>query len=101
MEQQRNVKRRNRRTREQIENLFAEFTKTGSTVKDFCKAHSVSAGTFHKWQARYKSKTSKKKNRRGFTPVVIDSSLRGLFAEVKGVRFYQPVSADYLKQFLA
>lgn len=101
MEQQQISSRRNRRTREQIENLLAEFSKANQTVKQFCQANNIIAGTFHKWQARSKGKTFRKPGGSGFAPVVVKSSSTGLFAEVKGIRLYQPVSAVFLKELLA
>jgi len=101
MEQQMNSMRRSRRTKEQIRGLLSEFRKTELTVKQFCQTHNISTGTFHKWQSRFKNKSLKKVYGSGFAPVVIGSSSPGLFAEIKGIRLYQPVSAAYLKELLA
>lgn len=92
--------RRNRRTQEQIETLLIEFMKSGMTVREFCRQNNLSTGTFHKWQSRDKSKPVKISNGSGFSSLVINSSLPGLFAEVKGIRLYQPVSATFLKELL-
>jgi hypothetical protein len=101
MEQQINSIRRNRRTKEQIRDLLAEFRKTDITVKQFCQTHRISTGTFHKWKSGFKNKPFKKEGDSGFAPVVIGSSSPDLFAEIKGIRLYQPVSAAYLKELLA
>lgn len=101
MEQQTSSTRRNRRTQEQIRELLLEFRKADLTVPQFCQSHKVSTGTFYKWQSRFKSKALKKAGVSGFAPIVVGSSSNGLFAEVKGIRVYQPVSAEYLKQLLA
>ena len=92
--------RRSRRTMEQIETLLAEFNKGSKTIKEFCLANNVSKGTFHKWQARSKGSALKKPDRPGFARVVVDSSPLTLFAEVNGIRFYQMVSAAYLKELI-
>lgn len=93
--------RRTRRTREQIENLLTEFSKTGETIKQFCQQHNISAGTFHKWQSRHKGKVLKKVNGSGFAAITVAPLSTGnLFAEVKGIRIYQPVSAAYIKELL-
>jgi len=101
MEQQMNSIRRSRRTKEQILSLLSEFSKTGLTVKQFCQAHHISTGTFHKWKAGVNNKPLKKAGGPGFLPVVVGSSSPGLFAEINGIRLYQPVSAAYLKELLA
>ena len=102
MEDQQNINvRRSRRTHEQIQNLLSEFRISGYTVREFCRQHNLSSGTFHKWQSRHKGKPLKKANVSGFASLVIDSSSKGLFAEVKGIRLYQAVSAAYLKELLA
>lgn len=97
-----------RRTRRQIRDLLAEFSQADCTVKEFCSAHHIKPATFHKWQARFKNarrpagKAIAKKNRRGFSELQVVSSLpHALFAEVSGIRIYQPVTAAYLKELLA
>ena len=104
MEQTIQINTRIRRSKQQIEDLLNEFEKSGSRVKDFCKLHNISTGNFHKWKSRYKVVVVKKKTRFGFTKLdVVNSSLvaPGLFAEVKGIKIYQPVSASFLKDLLA
>ena len=72
MDQQQNtISPRNRRTRAQIESLLAEFSKSNVTVKQFCQAHCISTGTFHKWQARDKIKVLPKAGNPGFASVVV------------------------------
>jgi|SRR5882672_1550473 len=91
-----------RRTRQQIQDLLAEFSKTGCTVKEFCLIHHISQGAFHKWQSRLKSKPAQKHKQQGFAEVQVGSFSSGaLFAEVNGIRIYQPVMASYLKELLA
>lgn len=92
---------RTRRTHQQIRELLAEFSTTGCTVKEFCAAHQISKATFHKWQSGSKVKSTGGP-RAGFAKVVVNSSsANALFAEVNGIRFYQPVSASYLKELIA
>lgn len=102
MDQQQNiVSPRSRRTRSQIESLLAAFSQSNMTVKQFCQAHCIDTGTFHKWQARDKLRVLPKAESAGFASVVVESRSPGLFAEVKGIRLYQPVSALFLKELLA
>jgi hypothetical protein len=96
---------RQRRSNQQIVQLLEEFEKSNVTVKDFCKQHHISTGNFHKWKSRYKSKVVSRKRASGFARVDIartsQTDLPGLFAEVNGIRIYQPVAAAYLKELLA
>jgi hypothetical protein len=101
MDQQNEKLRRTRKTREQIADLLRKFAESGSTVKQFCQDHQIVPGTFHKWQSRIKGKDLKKEIKSGFAQVQVNSSFTSLFAEVKGIRIYQPVSAAYLKELLA
>jgi len=64
--------------------------------------HSISNATFHKWQNKYRNKTVEGIGPTGFAHLQISSSSANtdasLFAEVKGIRIYQPVAASYLKE---
>jgi len=96
---------RHRRSRQEVQDLLDLFAKSNSGVKDFCKQHNISAANFHKWKSRYKSRPDGKGKTSGFATLDVVSSLHatvpGLFAEVKGIRIYQPVSASFLKELLA
>lgn len=87
---------RRRRSHAEILNLLSEYSKTNETVKQFCITRNINKASFHKWQSRYKTKGSIG----GFAPVQVTSSI-ALFAEVKGIKIYQPVTAAYLKELLA
>lgn len=90
---------RTRRNRAEIMNLLGKFEKTNVSVKEFCTMHHISKAAFHKWQNRYKRKTE---TRTGFAALQINPSIANtaaaLFAEVKGIKLYQPVAASYLKE---
>jgi hypothetical protein len=103
---------RHRRSGQQVQELLELFAKSNLSVKDFCRQHSISRANFHKWKSRYKSKPDGKEKilglpvrQAGFATLDVVSSLHatvpGLFAEVKGIRIYQPVSASFLKELLA
>ncbi len=103
MEQAIQINARTRRSKQQIQDLLHEFEKTGTTVKDFCKLHNISTGNFHKWKSRYKVAPLKKNKGSGFAKLdVVETSfvVPGLFAEVKEIKIYQPVSASFLKELL-
>jgi hypothetical protein len=102
MEQSTVTKTRTRRTQQQIGDLLAEFDKGNFTVKEFCRLKGVSYGNFHKWKSRLKNVGSAPNNSAGFARLLVHSaSDSSLFAEVKGIRLFQPVSAAYLKELLA
>jgi hypothetical protein len=93
---------RYRRSRQEIQDLLDLFAKGNSGVKDFCKQHNISAANFHKWKSRYRT-FSNDNAAAGFATLDVLPSLSSasLFAEVKGIRIYQVVSASFLKELLA
>ena len=102
MEQATETRPRIRRTQQQIRELMTEFDKGNFTVKEFCRLKGLSYGNFHKWKSRRKETSSPKIKTPGFASVVVGSlSSDHLFAEVNGIRFYQAVSAAYLKELIA
>ena len=101
MEQTENQSGSGKRTKEQILHLLSEYEKYhGLTVKEFCKQHDISEGSFYSFRSRYGFKSKAKGKTGGFiaiaTPMLKDST-NALFAEVNGIKIYQAVSADYLK----
>lgn len=92
--------KRPRRTSIEIKTLLGEFKQRGMDAKEFCKTHGISEGVFYKWKARYLNKPSAKQT--GFVTLQPSAALQGtvLFAEVKGIKLYQPVTASYLKELL-
>jgi hypothetical protein len=89
-----------RRNKEQIMDLLRVFESSNFSVKEFCKTHKINAVNFHKRRSRYNVKTGGKKRISGFASVDVASPRSGLFAEVNGIRIYQPVSASFLKELL-
>ena len=90
-----------RRTREQMLELRNKFEQSDLTIHSFSRLHNISTGILYKWKKRYENDDD---NRAGFARVDIKSSfpaVPGLFAEVKGIKIYQPVSATFLKELLA
>ena len=91
-----------RRSKDQIKLLLEEFEQQKISVREFCALHEVSITTFQKWQSRYKQTAENKSKPTGFAKIKIASpdincqSL--LFAEVSGIKIYQPVAASYLKE---
>jgi hypothetical protein len=90
-----------RRTIRQIIDLLKEFEKGNISAVDFCRQHNISKGTFYKWQSRYRNNLERKTKKPGFADVrIIPSSSATLFAEVNGIKIFQPVAASYLKELL-
>lgn len=95
---------RHRRNKQQIRELLKLHSASNISVKDFCVEHNIHPAVFYKWKNRYKSKVVGKPKVSGFTTLdVVEGSpvsLPRLFAEVKGIRIYQPVSALFLKELM-
>lgn len=89
--------RRQLRSREQKEALLALQQQSGLSVKSFCVKHGISTATFHNWRQQLKKSTPEPKAS-GFAKLAIQAPVQPLlFAEVNGIRLYQPVSVDFLK----
>ncbi len=101
MEQPIIAKARTRRTQQQISDLLGEFDKADCTVKEFCQFKGISQGNFHKWKSRRNQTSLQKIGSSSFAKIHLNpSSSDHLFAEVNGIRFYQAVSAAYLKEII-
>jgi hypothetical protein len=101
MEQPIQHSKRARRSKKQILDLLHEFEKSGKTIADYCKLHNISTGNFRKWKSRYKINSTTSNRKYGFAKLNVSASTSSaLFAEVNGIRIYQPVSASFLKELL-
>jgi hypothetical protein len=89
-----------KRTRQEIAQLLREYDKSqGITAKDFCQKHQISEGAFYSARKRQRSKNDEPQ-KAGFIalqPPAGKERSGVLFAEVKGIRLYQAVPAEYLK----
>jgi len=90
------------RSEEEIFNLLDEYEKSDVSVKEFCEIYDIVEATFYNWKNKYRSKPEKQNEQAGFaaleitpSPVSMDTAL---FAEVRGIKIYQPVPASYLKE---
>jgi transposase-like protein len=90
-----------RRTTEQIKSLITEYENSGLSVREFCKQHQVKSLYLSRWLKRYR----KNKTPEGFvavcTPKEAVECNDVLFAEYRGIRFYQPVAPSYLKDLVS
>ena len=101
MEQIDESSQRARRTRNEIAELLAKFNASRLTATKFCELHQLHKPTFQKWVSRSKTRAEKIDQAGGFAPIEV-KAVPGpaLFAEVKGIRIYQPVAASYLKELI-
>ena len=90
-----------RRTSEEIRSIITEYEKSGLSSKAFCKLHQLKKAYFARWLARY----GNSKGPKGFVPVKLPAvsaeQAKTLFAECRGIKFYQKVEASYLKALLS
>ena len=100
MDQVKQSSRRKRRTSSEIAALLATFRSSGLAASDFCERNQIQRSNFYKWVSRLpKQKDKVRKIRRSsFAEVRVTASDNLLFAEVNGIRIYQPVGASYLKE---
>ena len=101
MEETQHIKRR-RRSAAEIKQLLQDFSHSGLTAMEFSQSIDMTEGAFQKLRLRHGEKRTVEQ--RGFVnlhPVSNPGNESGLFAEVKGIRIYQAVSALYLKELLA
>ena len=90
-----------RRSALEIQSLITAYKQSGLSRVEYCKLHKVNAGTLSTWLGRYK----KRNVPQGFIPVSVAVKMTGLegqlFAECRGIKFYQRVEAGYLKELLS
>lgn len=99
MEQHEVSKVRMRRTHQQIDELLSQYEQSGCSVNEFCAMKGLNPGNFHKWLTRRKTGGADNTVTPGFSKVIMQAlRTEHLFAEVGGIRLYQPVSASYLKE---
>ena len=84
------------RSKSAILKLLHEQQQSGLSIQTFCAQHSLPSGSFHNWKKKYGAGDGSM-SATSFAPVQIKTSAT-LFAEVNGIKLYQPVSAGYLKE---
>lgn len=89
------------RGRKDVVRLLNECSKSGMSIKAFCAARHIPEGTFYHWRHKYRE-VIHAGEKSGFASLQVTAGIpAGLFAEVRGVKIYQPVSAAYIKELLA
>ena len=92
-----NKARKVRRTPEEINSILVAYESSGLPSKEFCKLHQIQTLYLKRWLKRYRNT----KEAKGFVellpPPESTTAVSGLFAEYRGIRFYQPVDPSFLK----
>lgn len=90
-------RRKPRRTSEEVNSILVSYENSGLSVKEFCNQHQIQALYLTRWLKRYRNT----KPAKGFVELLPTSesttAVSGLFAEYRGIRFYQPVDPSFLK----
>lgn len=87
--------------------LIKEQQKSGIAVKKFCELKDIKHPVFYYWIKKYHRKAFKPAiKQKGFSLIQFSSSTLppvkdSIFAEYKGVRFYQEPSAALLKELIS
>lgn len=90
-----------RRSEDTIKEIIAEYKRSSFTVREYCAHKGINTGTFYCWLSKYRNK---KENRpiSAFVPVTIkeEHNEGNLYAEYKGLKFYQPMSVEFFKALI-
>jgi hypothetical protein len=91
------------RNEEKILFLLDEYKKSNLSIKGFCIENDISSASFHNWKKKYSKRMVKPGRQPGFAKLQITppAVVSAPFAEVKGIKIYQWVTASYLKELLA
>lgn len=93
-----------KRSAEEMQYLLEEQSSGGLTVKQFCKEHHLSEAMFYYWQKKLRGKGSAKGTGSGFKEIGVSQSINSfsgqVFAEYRGILFYQEPSVSLLKQLI-
>ena len=92
--------------KQEIFAAIEQFEQAGNiSVKEFAAAFQVSEATFYNWRKQYRAKDMPQAAPAGFIPVdmsgvSVQQSQGRVFAEFRGIVFYQRVEPSYLKSLL-
>ncbi|WPV63899.1 IS66 family insertion sequence element accessory protein TnpA [Chitinophaga sp. LS1] len=91
---------------QEIISALEQFTRAGNiSVKEFTAAFQISPATFYNWKKRFGNQPAVTNAPVGFidvdlSPVQQDLTPGAIFAEYRGIIFYQRVEPSYLKALL-
>jgi len=86
--------------------LISEQLNSGRSVKSFCDQHNIQSSNWFYWQKKYQQhQASSNGNESSFTllqitPDLITPDDSVIFAEYKGIKLYQQVSASFLRELI-
>lgn len=93
------------RNQEHILSVLDEYKKSKLSIKAFCIEKDIASATFHNWKKKYNNHKLQPGKPKGFASLRITPSVGVsvpvIFAEVRGIKIYQPVTACYLKELLS
>lgn len=103
MERKRSSSYRLFRSKTVILDLLKAHQESGLSIQAFCVEQNIATGNFRRWKKRHSQEDiSGQAVVAGFNNLQIEQPTAGvLFAEVKGIKLYQPVSAAYLKELVS
>lgn len=102
MERKHPTRSRQFRSKAVILDLLKAHQQSGLSIQAFCVERNIATGNFHRWKKQYSLDAIAASTIAGFSSLQIKQAPGDrLFAEVKGIRFYQPVSAAYLKELVS
>ena len=91
-----------RHSSETISAIIAEYKKGQRTVKEFCSDKGINTGTFYCWLSKQRKNNKPSKSSPAFVSVKIKEELfqEIVFAEYKGLKFYQPMGVEFFKALI-
>jgi hypothetical protein len=91
-----------RRSSQTISAIIAEYKKEQRTVKEFCSDKGINTGTFYCWLSKQRESNKHPNSSPAFVPVKIkeEQPQENVFAEYRGLKFYQPMSVEFFKALI-
>ncbi len=93
-----------KRSAEEMRYLLEEQSRSGLVVKEFCKEQRLSPAVFYYWQKKFRGQHMISSAPMGFKEIALHEHgnrvVGDVYAEYKGIRFYQEPSASLLKQLI-
>ena len=92
-----------RHSTETISAIIAEYKKGQRTVKEFCSDKGINTGTFYCWLSKQRNNNKLPNSSPAFVSVKIkkeEQPPENVFAEYKGLKFYQPMSVEFFKALI-
>jgi transposase-like protein len=91
-----------RHSNQTISAIIAEYKRGQRTVKEFCSDKGINTGTFYCWLSKQRKNSKPSSSSPAFVPVKIkeEAPQENVFAEYKGLKFYQPMSVEFFKALI-